>query len=198
MTIGMRPICVDCVHFWPKGSGKPGVWGLYCGAYPEPPGIPDTILFTQVDHRQPQPGDHGIRFQAIDEEHEKDALLVLSIAEDMRAFQAERRKQMEAQNAPVAAPPVCPCADRPGGAPALPPPHRGSSAVTLGTAPSRHSLRHHRISAPPRRPAAYTRASPPCTPHRHGPNAHRPSARRPQGHTRCLPTGPYQIVGPQQ
>jgi hypothetical protein len=107
MTIGMRPICVDCVHFRRGGSSKPGVWGLYCDAYPDPPGIPDAILFTQVDHRKPQLGDHGVQFQAIDEEHEKDALLVLATIEEMGQWRAEQRKRIEARDA-AATPPTKP------------------------------------------------------------------------------------------
>jgi hypothetical protein len=33
-----------------------------CTAYPS--GIPDAILTNRADHRKPQPGDHGIRFEA--------------------------------------------------------------------------------------------------------------------------------------
>ena len=37
-----------------------------CAAYPG--GMPDEILVGEADHRNPYPGDHGIRFEAEKEE----------------------------------------------------------------------------------------------------------------------------------
>lgn len=56
MTIGPRPACFACVHFhgW-------GALGPTCDAFPKQ--VPDDIYFGQVDHRQPFPGDHGIRWE---------------------------------------------------------------------------------------------------------------------------------------
>lgn len=36
--------------------------GFVCTAYPD--GIPDAIIRSDVDHRQPYRGDHGIQFEA--------------------------------------------------------------------------------------------------------------------------------------
>lgn len=43
--------------FWCKHLGD----GLRCAAFPG--GIPDAILYHRHDHRQPYPGDHGVRFE---------------------------------------------------------------------------------------------------------------------------------------
>jgi len=51
----MPPQCYDCKHFG-AGPGPP-----VCPAFPE--GIPDDIRKNRHDHRQPYPGDNGIRFE---------------------------------------------------------------------------------------------------------------------------------------
>lgn len=47
---------MDCRHLHP---GK----GFYCDAFPAPGRIPDAILTNEHYHREPFPGDHGIRFE---------------------------------------------------------------------------------------------------------------------------------------
>lgn len=94
MTIGMRPICVDCVHL---RKGQPGVWGLYCDAYPDQPGIPDAILHTRVDHRQAYASDRGIQFALIDDAAARDAAHIIQLALraelTLRAHQAPHRQR---------------------------------------------------------------------------------------------------------
>ena len=46
------PLCLFCKHL-----GE----GTRCAAFPG--GIPDEILFGEVEHDAPFPGDHGIRFE---------------------------------------------------------------------------------------------------------------------------------------
>lgn len=51
------PICADCQRLHRAVYGK---WGLFCDAFPD--GIPEEIIASQVDHRQPVDGDHGLQF----------------------------------------------------------------------------------------------------------------------------------------
>lgn len=48
------PICYSCTWLHPGDA-------MTCDAYPE--GIPDEIQASEVDHRQPYAGDHGIMFE---------------------------------------------------------------------------------------------------------------------------------------
>lgn len=52
------PICIYCKHFFPGPKGFPN-----CAAYPDR--IPDAILQSEVDHRRPFKGDHGIQFEMV-------------------------------------------------------------------------------------------------------------------------------------
>ena len=52
-----QPICNRCRHC--RGYGK-------CAAFPDR--IPDAILNGEHDHREPYPGDNGIRFEPRDEQ----------------------------------------------------------------------------------------------------------------------------------
>lgn len=55
--------CAYCKH-WRKGNK--------CDAFPDKLGIPLAILSGQHDHREPYPGDNGIRFEPIDDEEDTD------------------------------------------------------------------------------------------------------------------------------
>ena len=49
--------CISCRHY--RGI-------LECDAFPD--GIPQPILLGEYDHREPYPGDQGIRFNPIDDD----------------------------------------------------------------------------------------------------------------------------------
>lgn len=55
MTSYRAPMCLACAHYRREASG------LKCAALPH--GIPDAILESRADHRRPQTGDGGIRFE---------------------------------------------------------------------------------------------------------------------------------------
>jgi hypothetical protein len=54
--IAEPPVCVDCKHYLRKGR---------CRAFPER--IPDEIWYRRHLHTESFPGDHGIRFEPIEE-----------------------------------------------------------------------------------------------------------------------------------
>lgn len=59
MTSIAPPICVGCKHL--IGT----LLDPKCAAFPD--GIPNEILLSKLDHRQPVAGDHGIQFAPDDE-----------------------------------------------------------------------------------------------------------------------------------
>jgi hypothetical protein len=67
----LPPICVFCRHYHVGGSaGHPD-----CAAFAE---IPDVIFRGELDHREPFPGDGGIRFE-LDPAYESDFAELLEI-----------------------------------------------------------------------------------------------------------------------
>ncbi len=56
MTSYPPPMCMLC-------SRNRG--GIACDAFPDR--IPDAILQSRYDHRRPYKGDHGVRFEPIDD-----------------------------------------------------------------------------------------------------------------------------------
>jgi hypothetical protein len=63
-------ICIACVR---------ARWDGTCDAFPE--GVPDDIAFGMFDHREPHPGDHGLRFEL----HE-------GFEEDLRRYEASKAR----------------------------------------------------------------------------------------------------------
>lgn len=57
-SIGLVAQCTSCKHY---------LGGRNCAAFPDPDNesgmIPLPIFDDQFDHRQPDPGDHGIRWE---------------------------------------------------------------------------------------------------------------------------------------
>jgi len=50
--------CISCRHY---------LLGGRCDAFPD--SIPEAIVIGEHDHREPYPGDHGIRFAPLPGEH---------------------------------------------------------------------------------------------------------------------------------
>lgn len=48
----LAPMCVSCRRYTPADQT--------CAAFPD--GVPQTVLESKVDHRQPMEGDHGLQW----------------------------------------------------------------------------------------------------------------------------------------
>lgn len=61
--IGPTSQCGTCIHFRSPFSDENirGLDGAFCAAFPD--GIPDEVYGNQLDHRQPIPGDNGVRWE---------------------------------------------------------------------------------------------------------------------------------------
>lgn len=55
------PICLTCVHFHQDNE-----MALTCDAFPD--GIPQPIVRSEHDHREPYPGDNGIQYEPKEDE----------------------------------------------------------------------------------------------------------------------------------
>jgi len=51
--------CIECVHY--RGM-------ITCDAFPDR--IPEAVITGEHDHREPYPGDNGVRFEPVDGEGE--------------------------------------------------------------------------------------------------------------------------------
>jgi hypothetical protein len=55
-------MCLECTRFHEENEEA-----LTCDAFPD--GIPEAIIMSSADHRQPFPGDNGLRFNPVDPDH---------------------------------------------------------------------------------------------------------------------------------
>jgi hypothetical protein len=60
-VIGPMPSCATCALYRPAEVGLVGDETATCSAFPD--GIPAEILDGGFDHREPYPGDGGIRYR---------------------------------------------------------------------------------------------------------------------------------------
>ena len=61
MTTGPIPLCDRCRHLDLDASEEKGK--IVCKAFPD--GIPTKFWHGEVEHRTPEPGDHGIQFEPL-------------------------------------------------------------------------------------------------------------------------------------
>ena len=52
--------CATCTRFFADRKG-----GNYCEAFPDGAGIPSAIIKAEHDHRDPFPGDNGLRYKPV-------------------------------------------------------------------------------------------------------------------------------------
>ena len=55
------PMCLTCRHFH---DADDEATSLTCDAFPD--GIPEAVLTGEHDHRDPYPGDRGVRYEPLD------------------------------------------------------------------------------------------------------------------------------------
>jgi hypothetical protein len=60
--VTLEPICLDCKHL---DRTEPGL--MRCAAFPDE--IPIAIQLMDHDHHEPYPGDRGIRFEPLEDDH---------------------------------------------------------------------------------------------------------------------------------
>lgn len=72
MSIGATPICMICRRYNDKNFD-----GMICKAYPK--GIPDSIIYSEKDHRNPIDGDNGIQFERKDGVSDKEYKAITSV-----------------------------------------------------------------------------------------------------------------------
>ena len=58
MTVVAPPICLVCTRY--RSQRDDGTF--LCDAFPSGTGIPEEIIMSQFDHRQPHAGDHDKQF----------------------------------------------------------------------------------------------------------------------------------------
>ena len=64
MTVLAQSQCFACKHRVSPFTLPPDQWDrdTFCAAFPD--GIPGNVMDDTLDHRQPIPGDHGVRWES--------------------------------------------------------------------------------------------------------------------------------------